>query len=305
VIERLSAEPGGQLWNGFWHGEIGQWLRTDGLHVVALVVIAVVGTRVIGVIARRIAARIARSGASSESLVLSESTKHRRAVASVISSVAVGVLYLVVAVDLMGTLGIAVGSVIAPATVLGAALGFGAQRVVQDLLSGFFVITERQYGFGDLVVLTITGATEARGTVEDVTLRVTTLRNTEGEVFSVPNGQIVKTQNLSKDWARAVVDIPLLLGTDLSHVNDVLRGVASAAMRHDGLPHLLLDEPTLMGVESIQRDTVCIRMVARTLPGKQFEAGRDLRALVVAALRRNNVTTTEPTTNAASEEGRQ
>lgn len=256
VTERLPAEPAGHLWNGFWHGEIGQWLRTEGVHVVALVVIAVVGTRVIGVIARRIATRIARSGGSSESLVLSESAKHRRALASVISSVAVGVLYLVVVVDLMDTLGIAVGSVIAPATVL--------------------------------------------GTVEDVTLRVTTLRNTEGEVFSVPNGQIVKTQNLSKDWARAVVDIPLPLGTDLSHVNDVLRGVASTAMRHDGLPHLLLDEPTLMGVESIQRDTVCIRMVARTLPGKQLEAGRDLRALVVAALRRNDVTTTEPTITAAT-----
>jgi small conductance mechanosensitive channel len=298
----MSAERGGEPWNGFWHGEIGQWLRTDGVHVLALVVIAVVGTRVIGVIARRIAARIARSGETGESVVLSEATKHRRAVASVISSMAVGMLYLVVAVDLMGTLGFAVGSVIAPATVLGAALGFGAQRMVQDLLSGFFIITERQYGFGDLVVLTITGATEARGTVEDVTLRVTTLRNTEGEVFSVPNGQIVKTQNLSKDWARAVVDIPLPLGTDLSHVNDVLKGVATAAMRHDGLPHglphLLLDEPTLMGVESIHRDTVCIRMVARTLPGKQFEASRDLRALVVAALRRNNVTTTAPTTNA-------
>jgi moderate conductance mechanosensitive channel len=171
--------------------------------------------------------------------------------------------------------------------------------VVQDLLSGFFVITEKQYGFGDLVVLTVSGATEARGTVEDVTLRVTRLRNTDGEVFSVPNGQIVKTQNLSKDWARAVVDIPLPVGADLARVNDVLKGVARAAMRHDGLPHLLLDEPALMGVESIQRDTVCIRMVARTLPGKQFEVGRDLRALVLAALRRNDVVTHQVATSAA------
>jgi moderate conductance mechanosensitive channel len=115
-------------------------------------------------------------------------------------------------------------------------------------------------------------------------------------VFSVPNGQIVKTRNLSKDWARAVVDIPLPVGTDLTHVSGVLKDVASAAMRHDGLPHLLLDQPALMGVESIQRDTVCIRMVARTLPGKQFEAGRDLRALVVSALRRNDVVTNHDAT---------
>jgi small conductance mechanosensitive channel len=299
VTARLSADSSTRLWADFWHGEIGHWLRTDGLHVAALLVVATVGTRLIGVIARRFASRLERGGDDTASPVLSESTKHRRAVASVISSVAVSVLYVVVAVDLLGTLGIAVSSLVAPAAVLGAAFGFGAQRVVQDLLSGFFIITERQYGFGDLVVLTVSGATEARGTVEDVTLRVTRLRNTDGEVFSVPNGQIVKTQNLSKDWARAVVDIPLPVGTDLSRVNDVLKDVSRAAMRHDGLPHLLLDEPALMGVESIQRDTVCIRMVARTLPGKQFEAGRDLRALVVAALRRNDVVTNQVATSAA------
>ena len=89
-------------------------------------------------------------------------------------------------------------------------MGFGAQRIVQDLLSGFFIITEKQYGFGDLVELAISGvADDARGTVEDVTLRVTKLRSSEGEMFTIPNGQIVKALNLSKDWARAVVDIPV------------------------------------------------------------------------------------------------
>jgi small-conductance mechanosensitive channel len=286
-------------WDGFWQGDVGQWLRIDGVHVVVLVVVAVVGARVISLLARRFAARIAHDDEDAASLVLSESTKHRRALASVISSVAVSVFYVVIAVDLLGTLGISVSTLVAPAAVLGAALGFGAQRVVQDLLGGFFVITEKQYGWGDLVVLTVTGATEARGTVEDVTLRVTRLRNIDGEVFNVPNGQIVKTRNLSKDWARAVVDIPLPLGTDLVHVSGVLKDVAQAAMRHDGLPHLLLDEPSVMGVESIQRDTVCMRMVARTLPGKQFEAGRNLRALVAAALRRHDVVTEQEATTAA------
>jgi len=299
VTRRLSAYPFAQQWSTLWLGDLGHWLRTDGVHVLVLVAVAMVGTRVIAVIARRFASRITQDDENPDSLVLSESTKHRRAVASVISSVAVGVLYVVVAVDLLGVFGVTVSSLVAPAAVLGAALGFGAQRVVQDLLGGFFIITEKQYGFGDLVVLTVAGNTEARGTVEDVTLRVTRLRNTDGEVFSVPNGQIVKTQNMSKDWARAVVDIPLPVGTDLTRVNGVLKDVASAAMRHDGLPHLLLDEPALMGVESIQRDTVCMRMVARTLPGKQFEAGRDLRALVVAALRRNDVVTNQAATTAA------
>src|SRR6185312_13738552 len=106
---------------------------------------------------------------------------------------------LVVAVDIANQLGLPLGSLVAPAAVLGAALGFGAQRIVQDLLSGFFIITEKQYGFGDLVALTVTGGGDAQGTVEDVTLRVTKLRTGDGEVFTVPNGQIVKSLNLSKD----------------------------------------------------------------------------------------------------------
>src|ERR1700754_3155476 len=129
----------------------------------------------------------------------------RPALHSVISSVAIPVLYAVVPVDIAGQLGLPIGSLVAPAAVLGAALGFGAQRIVQDLLSGFFIITEKQYGFGDLVALTVTGGGDAQGTVEDVTLRVTKLRTSDGEVFTVPNGQILKSLNLSKDWARAVV----------------------------------------------------------------------------------------------------
>jgi small conductance mechanosensitive channel len=204
----------------------------------------------------------------------------------VISSVAVAVLYVVVAVDIVNTLGLPVGSLVAPAAVLGAALGFGAQRIVQDLLSGFFIITEKQYGFGDLVQLTITGSSvDARGTVEDVTLRVTKLRTGDGEMYTVPNGQIVKALNLSKDWARAVIDIPVPASADLNRVNEVLRDVSSSAMKDDTLPALLLDEPSMMGVESIGVDTIKLQMVARTLPGKQFDVGRRLRVLVVSALR--------------------
>jgi small conductance mechanosensitive channel len=199
-------------------------------------------------------------------------------------------------VDITDVLAIPVGSLVAPAAVLGAALGFGAQRIVQDLLAGFFVITEKQYGFGDLVALTVAGiAAPAEGTVEDVTLRVTKLRSTEGEVFTIPNGQIVKTMNLSKDWARAVIDIPVSTSADLSKVDDLLHGVSETAMKDESLRKLLLDAPQVMGVESIEVDTVNLRMVARTLPGKQFEVGRRLRLLVVAALIRAGIATSVET----------
>ena len=164
----------------------------------------------------------------------SESAKHRQAVASVISWVSIALLCVVVIVEITDILAIPVGSLVAPAAVLGAALGFGAQRIVQDLLAGFFIITEKQYGFGDLVELTSWArANDAEGTVEDVTLRVTKLRSSEGEMFTIPNGQIVKSINLSKDWARAVVDIPVPTTADLNEVNE---RAAQASRGRDGGP---------------------------------------------------------------------
>jgi small conductance mechanosensitive channel len=269
---------------------LGHWTLTKGLHIVLVVTFTIIATRVIRWIAGRISRRLSDAD-DGGTTVRSEAAKHRQAVASVISSVAISLLYVMVAVDIANQIGLPLGSLVAPAAVLGAALGFGAQRIVQDLLSGFFVITEKQYGFGDLVEVTVNGGGEARGTVEDVTLRVTKLRTSDGEVFTVPNGQIVKSLNLSKDWARAVVDIPVPATADINRVNEVLRDVTTTASRVDDLPDLLLDEPQLMGVESIEKDTVKLRMVARTLPGKQFEVGRRLRSLVVSALRRAGVAT--------------
>jgi small-conductance mechanosensitive channel len=276
--------------------DLTQWLLTKGLHVVLVVLFALVTTRLIRWIAGRISKRLTK-GDQRDATVRSESVKHGQAVASVISSVAIGMLYVLVTVDIANQLGLPLGSLVAPAAVLGAALGFGAQRIVQDLLSGFFIITEKQYGFGDLVELSVTAGGTAVGTVEDVTLRVTKLRTSDGEVFTVPNGQIVKALNMSKDWARAVVDVPVPASADINQVNDVLHSVTTAAMEDDGLPNLLLDEPSLMGVESIELDTVNLRMVARTLPGKQFEVGRELRALVVSALRRAGIATSGAVTN--------
>jgi small conductance mechanosensitive channel len=285
-----------QRWHDFWRGEIGEWIITRGLKITLLVIFAVLGARFINWAAQKITRRIDADFQETDQLVRTESAKHRQAVASVISWVSIAVLFVVVLVEVTDALAIPVGSLVAPAAVLGAALGFGAQRIVQDLLAGFFVITEKQYGFGDLVALTVTGVTTpAEGTVEDVTLRVTKLRSAEGEVFTIPNGQIVKTMNLSKDWARAVIDIPVPTTADLTRVDELLHGVSDTAMMDDSLRKLLLDAPQVMGVESIELDTVNLRMVARTLPGKQFEVGRRLRLLVVAALMRAGIVTATDT----------
>jgi moderate conductance mechanosensitive channel len=272
-------------------GGMRDWILTSGLHIVLLLIGAVLAARFVNWVAQKVTQRLDEGFVESDALVRSEASKHRQAVASVISWVSVVLISIAAAVQLADILNISVKGLVAPATVIGAALGFGAQQVVRDLLAGFFIILERQYGFGDLVTLTVVSATEASGTVENVTLRVTRLRSSDGELFTIPNGQIVKTVNLSKDWARAVVDIPVQASADLGMINDVLRQACEHALEDKLLGELLLDAPTLMGVESIEVDVVTLRLVARTLPGKQFEAGRRLRALVVRALARVGVDT--------------
>jgi len=280
-----------QRWHDFWHGEIGQWIISRGLRVIMLVIVAILAIRFVTWVADQIARQLDERFVESDALVRSEATKHRQAVASVVQWVSIVLIAIWGIVQIADVLDFSVKGWVAPATVIGAALGFGAQQVVRDLLAGFFIIVEKQYGFGDLVTLTVVSTTEASGTVENVTLRVTRLRSPNGEVLTIPNGQIVQAINQSKDWARAVIDIPVPTNVDLNRVSEVLRAECEHALETPVLGELLLDAPTLMGVESIQVDTVTLRMVARTLPGKQFEAGRQLRVLVIRALARAGIVT--------------
>jgi small conductance mechanosensitive channel len=285
------ATSDAQRWHDFWHGEIGQWIISRGLRVIMLVIVVILAVRFVTWVADQIARQLDERFVESDALVRSEASKHRQALASVVQWVSIVLIAIWGIVQIADVLDFSIKGWVAPATVIGAALGFGAQQVVRDLLAGFFIIVEKQYGFGDLVTLTVVSTTEASGTVENVTLRVTRLRSPNGEVLTIPNGQIVQAINQSKDWARAVIDIPVSTNVDLNRVGEVLRHECEHALETPVLGELLLDAPTLMGVESIQVDTVTLRMVARTLPGKQFEAGRQLRVLVIRALARAGIVT--------------
>ena len=270
---------------------VQDFLRGTLLEVVLLVLTALLAARLLTYVGSRITERIDATARESDALVRSEAAKHRHAVAQVLTYIGVVLVWAVTAVLVADRLRIPITGLVAPATVAGVALGFGAQRVVQDVLAGFFLITERQYGFGDVVLLVPTGKPDGvTGTVEDLSLRVTRLRTANGEVVIVPNGQITYVTNLSRDWARAAIDVPVPLTSDISRVNDLLHEVGVAAYADPELRPLLLDEPSVMGVEALDIDEVTVRVVARTLPGKQFEVGRALRVRIAVALRSEGIT---------------
>jgi moderate conductance mechanosensitive channel len=270
--------------------DVTTWARGSGLEIVLLITGAMLLTRFATWLGGKVTTRIDANAQESDALVRSEAAKHRHALTQVVTWTALVLIYCVAAVLIVARLGVPVSGLVAPATVAGVALGFGAQRIVQDLLAGFFVITERQYGFGDVIRLTIPGTGEpVQGTVVDVSLRITQMRTVNGEVVITPNGQIVQATNLSRDWARAVVDVPVPTTADMSRVTAILQHVGAAAYADDDLRPLLLDEPTVMGVESIDIDQLNIRVVARTLPGKQFDVGRKLRTRIAAALLKEGI----------------
>ncbi len=269
---------------------IGTWARGSGLEIVLLVTGAILMTRFATWLGGRITDRIDANARETDALVSSEASKHRHALASVITWVALVVIYCVTGLAVLTRLGVPVTSLVVPSAVAAVALGFGAQRIVQDILAGFFIITERQYGYGDLIMLSVPSLPEpAIGTVEAVTLRVTTVRTANGAVVITPNGQITQVTNLSRDWARAVVDVPVPAAADVNRVSDVLRQIGETAYQDPELRDLLLDPPAVMGVQSIDVDHFQVRLVARTLPGKQFDVGRMLRVRIAAGFRREGI----------------
>jgi moderate conductance mechanosensitive channel len=270
--------------------DITNWARSDGLEIVLFVSGAIVAARATKWIGSAITGRIDAKSVDGAGLVRSESAKHGHVVAQVSMWAVIVLLYCAAAVLTLQRLGVPITGLVAPAALVAVALGFGAQRIVQDVLAGLFIIAERQYGFGDVVRIAALGSeVGVSGTVDEVTLRVTRLRTVNGEVVIVPNGQIVQVTNLSRDWARAVIDVPVPSTADVNRVREIVSEVGTEACDDETLGPLLLDSPSVLGVESVEIDTIHVRIVARTLPGKQFTVGRELRARVVAALQAEGI----------------
>jgi small conductance mechanosensitive channel len=280
--------------------DISRWARGNGLEIVMLLSGAVLLSRVAQWAGGRVIARVDAQARGADALVRSEDAKHRHALAQVVTWAVVVLIAVITFVLVLERFSIPLATLVAPATVIGVAVGFGAQRVVQDLLAGVFMISERQYGFGDLVRIAPLGTTTGvTGTVEEFTLRIAQLRTINGEVVIIPNGGIQQVINLSRDWARAVIDVPMASTVDVGHAITILRKAGSDAFADEALKPLLLDPPAVMGVETIDINTFSIRMVARTLPGKQFEVGAALRTRVVQALLDAGITVAPTTATAA------
>jgi small conductance mechanosensitive channel len=214
-----------------------------------------------------------RSRFGESSVIASERRKQRtETVGSVLKSVATIVIFSVGFATVLSELGVDLGPAIAGAGIAGVALGFGAQNLVRDYLNGIFMILEDQYGVGDAV-----DVGEASGIVESVGLRTTRLRNVDGTVWHVRNGEIVRVGNMSQGWSRALLDVSVAYGTDVEHAQEVIKRTAVEVAAGEEVGHFVLDEPEVWGVETLAADGVNIRLVVKTAPLEQWKVARELR----------------------------
>lgn len=202
-----------------------------------------------------------------------------RSISAVLGSGISVVIWTVAVFMIVGQLGIQLGPLIASAGIAGIALGFGAQTLVKDCISGLFILLEDQYGIGDVVDLG-----EATGVVEEIALRTTVLRSIDGTVWHVPNGEIVRVGNMSQLWSVALIDVDVAYDVDIEEAESVILAAANDVCAEPEWAADVIDDPTLLGVERLGADGVTIRMIVKCSPGSQWALQRKLRHRVKAAL---------------------
>jgi small conductance mechanosensitive channel len=233
---------------------------------------------------RRITARAAKDSSNgtdrTHGLLFGERRQQRTtALGSILSNAASLTIFGITAVIILGDMGLNLAPLLASTAVLGVALGFGAQNLVQDFLAGVFMLVEDQYGVGDVIDV---GGTS--GTVEAVSLRITRLRDVSGVVWHIRNGTIPKAGNKSQGWARAVVDFPVPYRHDIPQVRQVMAQTATAMWQEPTWHEIILEEPEVWGVQTLYTDAVLLRVVARTMPLRQWEVQRELMERLKTAL---------------------
>lgn len=201
-------------------------------------------------------------------------TKEQRlnTLSSIINKTAKISIYLTAGMMILNELGINIAPIIAGVGVLGLAIGFGAQSLVKDFVTGFFIILENQYGIGDVVT-----AGGVSGAVESINLRVTTLRDVEGVVHFIPNGQINLVSNKSKGWSRALLDVEVAYKENVDEVVNVIRQVCDEMKADEKIASIIIDDFEIPGIQGLNDSSVAIRVMVKTKPLEQWGLMREMR----------------------------
>jgi small conductance mechanosensitive channel len=282
---------------------LAEWLIDTPLKILSILVIAWLltkfGRRSLERLVTRIVSsdraaarrRLLRLGISEPSKVLGDDdpveeariaarrSSRAESISGVIGSTLYAVVWAIALAMIIGELGLNLGPLIAGAGIVGVALGFGAQSLVKDCISGLFMLMEDQYGIGDVVDLG-----EATGVVEEIALRTTVLRGIDGTVWHVPNGEVQRVGNMSQHYSVAMIDIDVAYDADLVRVRDLIETTATDLCASEPWVDKVLEAPAVLGIEMLGADGITLRMTVMTAPGAQFGLQRAIRLALKQAL---------------------
>ena len=259
----------------------------DNVGLSALTIVLIVASAVVFArLGSRFASRSIRSLAIRSPMREASPRSEQRA--TTLAGVAVSLIRIFVwtmaGLLVLGVLGLNLGPFLAGASIVGVALGFGAQSLVKDFLSGFFILVEDQYAVGDVITIA-----DQTGTVEEIDLRVTRIRAVDGTVWFVPNGEIRKVGNSAKEWGRAIVDVIVSRKADLAAVTAAIEEEAAAVAADPKWEDTVLEAPEILGVEAMGVDNVTVRVSTKTTPGQRIPLGREMRSRIAGRLQRDGV----------------
>ena len=293
ICEWVFDQTGSEVW-----AVLADWFIGRPLRILFVLFLTWVIVRVLRRVVRRFAAGVAErstTGRAAEELEVgslrrrvnlitqagdSNDRSRQRAVTlgKLLESLVSIVIWTIAVFIILGEVGISLGPLIASAGIAGIAIGFGAQSIVRDFLAGIFVVIEDQYGVGDIIDVSF-----ATGEVIEVGFRTTQLRDLEGVLWTIPNGEIQRVGNYSQVWARSVFDISISYDADIDHASAVIKRVLEEIWHH-GAPHAtIIDEPEVLGVEELAASAVVIRARVKTEPSEQFAVARKVRAEIKKA----------------------
>ena len=253
------------------------------LRVILVIVAGYIISKLVKVAVRHLEAILIRLGEGSDD-VPGATRKRVTTLMNVLRTVAVVVIWGVVVVVALEQVGLAVGPILAAAGVLGLAVGFGAQNLVRDVISGFFLILENQVRVGDVAIINGTG-----GLVEAVTFRTVVLRDLSAVVHVFPNGAITTLSNMTKGWSAYVINMGVAYKEDTDRVAEVMRQVADEMKADPDYGPSMLDTIEIFGVDDFADSAVVIKARLKTLPIKQWEVGREYRRRLKKAFDENGI----------------
>ncbi|MBP2319822.1 small conductance mechanosensitive channel [Kibdelosporangium banguiense] len=277
--------------NAWLSGAVG-WLANAPLRILIILVVAFV----VRFVVRRTIDRLARGASNGKTprilrplkerapqtigaLVSERRQQRAQTIGSVMKSLVSFLVWGLAFMLILGEIGINLGPIIASAGIVGVALGFGAQNLVKDFLSGVFMMLEDQYGVGDIV-----DVGPATGTIESVGLRVTTLRDVNGTVWYVRNGEILRVGNSSQGFAVAVVDVPLGYSADIEAATEVIKRIVTDETGTEPVSEDVLEPPEVLGVDKVTPESITVRLTVKVRAGRQWAVQRALRARIIPAL---------------------